>query len=397
MLSNAATVFALNLYAFAIENPVAIMLACGSIYPSLDFYFDGTLGIWERYWRQIVLAIGIVATIAAVAFTVATCGAGGGTVGAGVILVKIALDTVSGAAITIAIGGYVSGIKSILAGNSFWEGLGEYLGSVNYADVLLTSFAFAAVTAAVSSAIAFRQCFKEGTLVATEDGLKPIEEVKVGDKVLAYDEETGEQAYKKVVRLFRNTTEEWYHITANGEEFVCTGGHPFFVKDKGFVSAKDLSVGDILHLSDGALVAISAIAIEKLEQSETTYNFEVADFHTYYVGESEVLVHNMCAKDALSKAKVDEFTVKNKRLNSSGGKWSKFNVGTEAEAKAILKETVNRSNILSAGNNSGVLGSLGQKSFDIVLDAGKVIGTRGESSILMIIDEFGNIWTVFPK
>ena len=89
--------------------------------------------------------------------------------------------------------------------------------------------------------------------------------------------------------------------------------------------------------------------------------------------------------------------MKNKHLNSSGGKWSKFNVGTEAEAKAILKETVNRSNILSAGNNSGVLGSLGQKSFDIVLDAGKVIGTRGESSILMIIDEFGNIWTVFPK
>ena len=298
LLSNAATVFALNLYAFAIENPVAIMLACGSIYPSLDFYFDGTLGIWERYWRQIVLAIGIVATIAAVAFTVATCGAGGGTVGAGVILVKIALDTVSGAAITIAIGGYVSGIKSILAGNSFWEGLGEYLGSVNYADVLLTSFAFAAVTAAISSAIAFSQCFKEGTLVATEDGLKPIEEIEVGDKVLAYDEETGEQAYKKVVRLFRNTTEEWYHITANGEEFVCTGGHPFFVKDKGFVSAKNLSVDDILRLSNGALIPVSAISVEKLENPETTYNFEVADFHTYYVGESEVLVHNTCGANS---------------------------------------------------------------------------------------------------
>ena len=306
LLSNAATVFALNLYAFAIENPVAIMLACGSIYPSLDFYFDGTLGIWERYWRQIVLAIGIVATIAAVAFTVATCGAGGGTVGAGVILVKIALDTVSGAAITIAIGGYVSGIKSMLAGNSFWEGLGNYLGSVNYADVLLTSFAFAAVTAAISSAIAFSQCFKEGTLVATEDGLKPIEEIEVGDKVLAYDEVTGEQAYKEVVRLFRNKTDEWYHVTANGEELVCTGGHPFFVENKGFVSAKDLSVGDILRLSTGALIPVSAISVEKLEQHETTYNFEVADFHTYFVGESEVLVHNTCSEDIVG-SKHNEF------------------------------------------------------------------------------------------
>lgn len=42
------------------------------------------------------------------------------------------------------------------------------------------------------------QCFKEGTLVETEEGLKPIEEIEVGDKVLAYDEETGEQAYKEV-------------------------------------------------------------------------------------------------------------------------------------------------------------------------------------------------------
>ena len=309
LLSNAATVFALNLYAFAIENPVAIMLACGSIYPSLDFYFDGKLGIWERYWREILLVIGIVATIAAVAFTVATCGAGGGTVGAGVVLVKIALDTVSGAAVAIAIGGYVSGIKSMLAGNSFWEGLGNYLGSVNYADVLLTSFAFAAVTAAISSAIAFSQCFKEGTLVATEDGLKPIEEIEVGDKVLAYDEETGEQAYKEVVRLFRNETEEWYHITANDEEIVCTGGHPFYsTKYNKFVAAKDLETDDKLLFSNGEYGIINHIEVEVLSKPQTTYNFEVEDFHTYYVGENEVLTHNKCVvKDGDYQAVVNEF------------------------------------------------------------------------------------------
>ena len=309
LLSNAATVFALNLYAFAIENPVAIMLACGSIYPSLDFYFDGKLGIWERYWREILLVIGIVATIAAVAFTVATCGAGGGTVGAGVVLVKIALDTVSGAAVAIAIGGYVSGIKSMLAGNSFWEGLGNYLGSVNYADVLLTSFAFAAVTAAISSAIAFSQCFKEGTLVVTDEGLKPIEEIEVGDKVLAYDEETGEQAYKKVVKLFQNETYEWYHIFVNDEEIVCTGGHPFYsTKYNKFVAAKDLETDDKLLFSNGEYGIINHIEVEVLSKPQTTYNFEVEDFHTYYVGENEVLTHNKCVvKDGDYQAVVNEF------------------------------------------------------------------------------------------
>lgn len=306
------------------------MLACGSIYPSLDFYFDGTLSLWERYWRQIVLVIGIVATIVAVAFTAATCGAGGGSVGAATMLIKIALDTVSGAAISLAIGSITAGIKSVIDGNSFWTGIGEYLGSVNYADVLLMSFAFAAVTAAISSVIAFRQCFKEGTLIATEDGLKPIEEIEVGDKVLAYDEATGEQAYKEVVRLFRNTTEEWYHITANGEELVCTGGHPFFVEDKGFIFAKDLSVGDILRLSDGVLVPISAISVEKLERPETTYNFEVADFHTYYVGENEVLVHNTCASELKKDPSIN-------RDIQGEGKYGSYEITYESGNKYIGK------------------------------------------------------------
>ena len=289
------------------------MLACGSIYPSLDFYYDGTLSWWERYWRWVVLGIGVVATIIAVALAPFTCGASAGA-GAAIAttLFNIAMGTVIGAATTLAIGGITAGISSALKGNGFWNGFAEYYASVNLADVLLTSFAFAAVGVAISNAVGAFQCFKEGTLVATEDGLKPIEEIEVGDKVLAYDETTGEQAYKEVVRLFRNETDEWYHITANGEELVCTGGHPFFVKDKGFIFAKDLSVGDILRLSNGMLVPVSAIAIEKLEQSETTYNFEVADFHTYYVGESEVLVHNTCGEP-----KIKEYDSKNAALRGA--------------------------------------------------------------------------------
>ena len=33
---------------------------------------------------------------------------------------------------------------------------------------------------------------------------------------------------------------------------------------------------------------------EILESPIAVYNFEVADFHTYYVGKSAVLVHNVC-------------------------------------------------------------------------------------------------------
>ena len=77
-----------------------------------------------------------------------------------------------------------------------------------------------------------RECFIAGTLVLCrdengEESYKPIEEIEVGDMVWAYDEETGESDWKPVVRLFRNKTKEWYHVFVEGEEIICTGGHPF--------------------------------------------------------------------------------------------------------------------------------------------------------------------------
>ena len=124
--------------------------------------------------------------------------------------------------------------------------------------------------------------------------MKPIEEIEVGDKVLAYDEETGKLVYKPVVRLFRNETKEWYHVFVEGEKIVCTGGHPFYVLGIGFVEARNLKTSDKLLLSNGKEAIIEKVEVRILAEAETTYNFEVADFHTYYVSEKAVLVHNDC-------------------------------------------------------------------------------------------------------
>lgn len=47
-------------------------------------------------------------------------------------------------------------------------------------------------------------CYSESnsTLVTTDDGQKPIEEIQVGDKVLSEDETTGEVAVKKVKKTY---------------------------------------------------------------------------------------------------------------------------------------------------------------------------------------------------
>jgi len=53
--------------------------------------------------------------------------------------------------------------------------------------------------------------------------------------------------------------------------------------------------------SDGdRTVVISAL---KTDRIEPTYNFEVAEFHTYFVGEAGVWVHNACEKGSEKLAK----------------------------------------------------------------------------------------------
>ena len=140
-------------------------------------------------------------------------------------------------------------------------------------------------------------CFVAGTLVTTEDGQEPIEEIKVGDKVLSEDETTGEVAVKTVTETYINETDELIHICVNGETISATPTHPFYVDKLGWTLARSLRAGDVLVLSNGELVTVEWVQHEILESPIKVYNFEVQDFHTYFVGECGVLVHNWCQDD----------------------------------------------------------------------------------------------------
>ncbi len=135
-------------------------------------------------------------------------------------------------------------------------------------------------------------CFVTGTLVYTEDGDRAIEDIRVGDYVWATDPETGELELKQVLNLFRNVTEELTHIYVDGEEIVCTPGHNFYSPEYGWIDAEELQTGDVLVLPGGDYVFVEDTYTEELDLPVTIYNFEVEDFHTYFVGESHVLVHN---------------------------------------------------------------------------------------------------------
>ena len=151
-------------------------------------------------------------------------------------------------------------------------------------------------------------CFVAGTLVITEDGQKPIEEIEVGERVLSENELTGEVAIKTVTETYVNETDELIHIGVNGETISATPTHPFYVDKLGWTLARSLRAGDILVLSNGELVTVEWVQHEILESPIKVYNFEVEEFHTYFVGENGIFVHNGCGDNQSVYALYDKNT-----------------------------------------------------------------------------------------
>jgi len=145
------------------------------------------------------------------------------------------------------------------------------------------------------------QCFTGETEVMTDEGLIAIEDIEVGDYVLAEDTVTGEQEYKEVLNVFVSQTNKLVYVTTtdseSGTTINTTDNHPFYVEDKGWVPAIELEAGDILRTSDGSIETVSKVEVEYLDEAVLVYNLEIEDYHTYFVSDESVLVHNTYKSD----------------------------------------------------------------------------------------------------
>lgn len=235
-------------------------------------------GEWPDWATKVLIGAAVIAAVAVV--TVATGGTGTGPMVAAVHC--IATGALQGA-ITGAVSGAVIGAGSsaishrIMTGS--WNGAGKAA-----LDGAATGFMTGSITGAITGGVTSKYCFVAGTPVLTVLGCIPIEMVTAGDKVWAEDPVTGEKALKEVVRTFINETDEFVHVYVGGEEIVATPKHPFYVPTRGWTEAVDLRAGDILVLQSGEYVIVELVQHEILETPIAVYNFEVEDFHTYYVG-----------------------------------------------------------------------------------------------------------------
>ncbi|MER7057081.1 polymorphic toxin-type HINT domain-containing protein [Streptomyces sp. NPDC000351] len=143
------------------------------------------------------------------------------------------------------------------------------------------------------------KCFLAGTDVLMADGeTKDIEDIRLGDEVMAKDPETGEEGPREVTRLIKTQDDKHFNvlsITTQGsvEELTATHEHPFWSpSERSWVEAGDLAPGMTLLADDGDTVIVTRN--RAYTSHATTYNLTVGDLHTYYVlaGETPVLVHN---------------------------------------------------------------------------------------------------------
>ncbi|MFH1858497.1 MAG: polymorphic toxin-type HINT domain-containing protein [Candidatus Omnitrophota bacterium] len=128
-------------------------------------------------------------------------------------------------------------------------------------------------------------CFLAGTPILMADGSQiPIEKVKVGDKVLAFDEATKTLKEDSVKEFVEHTADEYFVIN---DRLRLTEEHPVYSEGK-WVEAGRLKVGDKLLNSDGKSESITSI--QKVKENAKVYNLEVNPYHTYVAG--GVVVHN---------------------------------------------------------------------------------------------------------
>ena len=104
-------------------------------------------------------------------------------------------------------------------------------------------------------------CFAPGTKVWTLTGRQPIEKIKIGDRVLAQDVESGELAYKPVLAVTIRQPGPWMKIGLGSESITATPSHPFWVAGQGWRMTKQLEVGNRVHTLSGG---VPVETIEKL-------------------------------------------------------------------------------------------------------------------------------------
>ena len=142
-------------------------------------------------------------------------------------------------------------------------------------------------------------CFPAGTLVRTQHGYTPIENLNTGDVVLSYDR-FGEVEFGLISAVHKHVgsdISDHLYIFNNGQ-LKCTGNHAIYDHTTNeHKEAKEFQIGENFTDMGGNLIEITSIDVQPVDTygpDFTVYNFEIEPHHTYFVGTPDCWfkVHN---------------------------------------------------------------------------------------------------------
>lgn len=136
-----------------------------------------------------------------------------------------------------------------------------------------------------------RGCFIKGTLVSMSDNTtKPIEDIKISDEIVTYDETNTMNDVGIVNGISSHLVDEIIHIIYDdGTKITTTEHHPFRIYNGEWETAGNLKVGDICFSVLNKPIKISNIQREY--GKHIVYNLiNVSKNHNFYV--NGILVHN---------------------------------------------------------------------------------------------------------
>jgi hypothetical protein len=177
--------------------------------------------------------------------------------------------------------------------------------------------------------------FTGDTDVVMGDGTHvDIQDIQVGDVVLALDPETGERGNRVVTATIAGEgVKDLVDVTIGDQTgvdtFTATTGHPIWVVNAhAWVDAGDLRPGDLLLSVDGRTVEV--LGTRSFTQTVRVHNLTVNDLHTFHIasGHHTPLTHN-CGSRATNTARpniVETETIASRPLKPTEAtqRWAEF-------------------------------------------------------------------------
>jgi hypothetical protein len=224
-------------------------------------------------------------------------------------------------------------------------------------------------------------CFASDTKVHCCGGLKPIADVRIGDRVRTFDFDTKAWQCSSVQVVHKHQFSGcMFTIESSGEVIHVTEGHPFWVvrgtdlhsrpfppqltisnlehAEQGrWVNVEDLQLGDEFLTIDGRESFVDSIQSSISENIEV-FNLTVDGNHTFSVGQNGILVHNESWCDLAAKS----YGITKEQLANKREEVAKLWKLVDAEGNALISRTHGHHLVHKVGHKG--LGAAGNKAND---------------------------------